>query len=240
MKRKKTIRAGRLVQTIIYSAVTIADKMPHVRAQKSKCSTEAQRRMNHKHSWQKLETLLAANFDEGDFVVTLTYSDEELPYCRKLAVDRMRRHLRKIREAKGRFPYIYVTEEKHGDGRLHHHIVVKGEDVEAVKAWKWGSVSKIEPLDIYGYEALAKYLTKEAIERKRPGRRTWSESKGLTRPTVETEICKDDTDIAVPAGCIILNGDSKQYEFGSWRYIKYLEPKQIRYRQTRPPRRKTE
>lgn len=242
MKRKKTIRAGRLVKTIIYTAPCISDTQPHVRDQKRKASTEAQRRMNDKYRWEKLEMLLAANFGEDDVFCTLTYRDEDLPFCRKLAVDRLRRCVRAMRERKGgkhvTLDYIYVTENKHSDGRYHHHVVIHRDDLDLLlQLWKWGHVN-VKTVDAYGYEGLAKYLCKETVEGQRPGSRAWSQSKGLRKPTVEVEICKDDADIVVPAGCFVLASESNQYEYGSWRYIKYQIPRHIPYRYTRPRRRR--
>jgi hypothetical protein len=83
----------------------------------------------------------------------------------------------------------------------------------------------VQTLDEYGYEGLARYLCKEALDSQRPGSRAWCQSLGLKKPVVETEICKDDADIAVPPGCIVLASESNQSEYGSWRYIKYLIPR---------------
>ena len=59
------------------NAVPVTDS-PRARASKRKLSSEAQKRMNAKYSYQKLELMLAANFLPGDLVVSLTYDDRHL------------------------------------------------------------------------------------------------------------------------------------------------------------------
>ena len=56
-KRRKVIRAGRLVYAAVYSTVHPSDS-PEARAAKTKCSSAARQRMNMKYAWQKLELLL--------------------------------------------------------------------------------------------------------------------------------------------------------------------------------------
>lgn len=240
-KRKKIIRAGRQVRAAIYSAPMPNDQ-PHIRAAKVKASTAARQRINYKQANQKLEDLLACNFDTGDIVATLTYRDADLPADRDGAVRIIKtwlRKLRSVRRANGaELRYIYVTECKHERGRYHHHIVLNGcGDVDHIrKLWKWGGV-ETEPLDIYGYEALAKYLTKESVEGKRVGARMWSQSLGLKRPEVETKWCGDEESIAPPPGVIVLANEQQYTEFGGYTFIKYLIPV-YRPRKVRPPRRK--
>lgn len=42
-------------------------------------SSAAQDRLNRRHSWEKLEQVLSANFSAEDLVVTLTYREDDLP-----------------------------------------------------------------------------------------------------------------------------------------------------------------
>lgn len=245
-KRKKMIRAGRMVLGIIYTAPNPRDP-EHVRAAKSKVSTAARQRMNFKCSCRKLELLLAANFDTRDIVLTLTYRDTDLPADKAGAVRRIRRFVRQLREERAKngqcLKYIYVTESKHEHGRWHHHIVINGTgaDIEIIRRlWKWGDDIDLEPLDIYGYEGLAQYLTKEPKGgHKKVGERMWSQSKGLARPEVESGWAKDHETLTPPPGVIVLANESQQNEFGSYAYIKYLVP-DYTPRKVRPSRRKRE
>lgn len=245
-KRKKITRAGRLVMGIIYSAPAPFDT-EYVRAAKAKVSTEARKRMNYKCACRKLELLLAANFGTKDVVVTLTYCDSHLPKNKAEAVRHVRLFIRKLRDVRAKngqsLRYIYVTESKHEHGRWHHHMVLNGTgaDLDVIRSlWMWGDEIQLENLDIYGYEGLAKYLTKEPRDgQKKVGARMWSQSKGLKRPEVECSWAKDNETLTPPPGVIVLANESQQNEFGCYAYIKYLIP-DYAPRKCRPCRRKRE
>ena len=123
----KQVRAGRLVCAVVYTSPTAGDT-PKAREQKRRASTAAREKLNARTSFQKLERTLAANFDNGDLFITLTYRDEALPEEKAAAMGRVKRFLRKLREARkarGKpLHYIYVTEGANPGGRLHHHLVV--------------------------------------------------------------------------------------------------------------------
>ena len=95
----KQVRAGRLVCAVVYTTPTAGDS-PRARAQKQKASTAARERLNARTSFQKLERVLAANFDDGDLYVTLTYDDRHLPENREAAIRRIRSFLSKLRKAR--------------------------------------------------------------------------------------------------------------------------------------------
>ena len=109
----RKIRAGRVVFAVVYTPCTAGDS-PKARAQKRKASTAAREKLNARTSFQKLEQTLAANFDDGDLFVTLTYDDKHLPDSRDKAVRKIRSFLSKLRKAwaeRGEeLHYIYVTE----------------------------------------------------------------------------------------------------------------------------------
>lgn len=69
-KRKKTIIAGRIRKTVIYTAPEPQDS-PRVRAAKSKATSAAQKAMNDKTARGRLELLLACNFTGKDLFLTL-------------------------------------------------------------------------------------------------------------------------------------------------------------------------
>lgn len=245
-KRKKIIRAGRLVLGIIYTSPTPRDP-EHVRAAKSKASTAARQRMNFKTACRKLELLLAANFGPRDIVLTLTYRDADLPQDKAAAVRHMRRFIRALRserlKANNDLRYIYVTESKHEHGRWHHHLVLNGtgDDLATVRRlWKWGDDIQMELLDMYGYESLAKYLTKEPKDgNHKVGERMWAQSKYLQKPAIETGWAKEYETLTPPPGVVVLANETQQTEFGCYTYIKYLVP-EYHARKVRPSRRKKE
>lgn len=247
-KRLKTITAGRLVAGVCYTAPTVQDR-PQVRTSKTQMSSAAQERINLRRSWQKLEMVLAGNFGPQDLHVVLTYDEDHLPPDRAKAVQCMRNYIKQIRahrRAREQLTrYVYVTEQLSAEGgRLHHHMVLNGtgRDLEVLRSlWPWGQV-EVERLDVWqGYEALAKYLTKEPREvgRPQPGARSWAASLGLQKPTVESERVPDTVTIAAPPGAIVLDRREEHNEWGDYLYLKYLIPDRKEERKgARPPRKK--
>lgn len=248
----KQVRAGRLVCAVVYTSPTAGDT-PKAREQKRRASTAAREKLNARTSFQKLERTLAANFDNGDLFITLTYRDEALPEEKTAAVGRLKRFLRKLREvrkARGKpLHYIYVTEGANPGGRLHHHLVVNstGEDLEEIKKlWAYGENVEVRRLSFdrgYTYEDLASYLTKEPREWGHPqvGERTWTPSIGLVKPEVESEAVPDYVTLAAPPEADILQCEGPiRNGYGEYSWIKYLLPKQPRKVRTRRRRKKKE
>ena len=246
----KQVRAGRLVCAVVYTTPTAGDS-PRVRAQKQKASTAARERLNARTSFQKLERTLAANFDDGDLYVTLTYDDKHLPDDRDKAVRRIRSFLSKLRaarKARGQpLRYIYVTEGCDPGGRIHHHLVINGtgDDLGDVKRlWIYGDNVEVRRLTFgrdYTYEDLASYLTKEPREWGRPqvGERTWTPSLGLARPEPETETVPDYVTLAAPPEAIILQNEGPiRNGYGEYTWIKYLLPREASRKRTRARRRR--
>lgn len=232
MKRRKTIRAGRLVHDCAYTMCYPSDA-PCVRREKQKCTSAARRRMNLKRAAQKLELSLAANFGSSDLVLSLDYRDDALPGTRAEAVERVRKFLRQLRrhrKARGEeLRYVYVTEGLHGDGRLHHHLVINGteKDLDTLRSlWTHGEVDLCRFSLRDGYYALAEYLTKEPRngDRKRSGERCWTSSLNLRKPEVECGLIPDSLTLSVPPGAVVLDSDSVRNEFGEFVYLKYLLP----------------
>lgn len=239
MKTKKITVAGMLVKEAVYSRPGSRESA-RIRAAKRKASTEAQKRMNAKHSWEKLELMLAANFMPGDLVITLTYDDEHLPETRAAAADRLkrfRRQLSDLRQDRGtELVMIWTTENKSNEGRWHHHCVINatGEDYqEILRLWVWGSDIEIKPLKLNrekNYESLARYMCKEA--RERPGLRSWSSTRNCRRPETETFTVPDDTDVEIPKDSMTIADAYVRTDYGEYHFIKYIagEPQQIRRR----------
>lgn len=195
---------------------------------------------NLKLAYREVMLLLAANFGWRDWVVTLTYDDAHLPVNKKAAgVFLQRKYFRKLRDVRRRrgqeLKYIYTTEGWHGkqcnefldedgsleDRRIHHHFVVNATgpgDLEELRSlWPGGGYVRIEPLDIHYYEALAKYLTKEAREfgRSSPGDRTWGRSMNLTEYQVEyIEIPTDSITLTPPFGAVDYTPFHEKNPFG--------------------------
>ncbi len=241
-KRRTIITAGRLVYGVCYTAALPRDEGQQ-RAAKLKASSAARQRINLKHSWQKLEVVMAANFSYSDLFLTLTYDDMHLPPSTRASATIIKKFLTQLRADRRQhgddLKYIYVTESKHDAGRIHHHVVINGTgaDYELIRAlWVHGSGVDIQPIDVYGYAELARYMTKEAREAGSPnGARTWVPSMGLIHPKAESDWVDDNLTLVAPPGAIILESEAPTINaFGSYTYIKYLLP-DVRKRMTRPP-----
>lgn len=148
-----------------------------------------QRRFNLMKSREKLEGLLAANFQDGAQLVTLTYGPETRPPSVKLAELQILDWLRKGRQALGhKLCYIRATEWA-GDGHGYHvHRVVLGLPAASVSAlvplWGYGPVT-VQEVQENELEALAGLIMAQAIKAERVpilARRVWSPSNGLIRP----------------------------------------------------------
>lgn len=229
-KFKRVVVAGPLVVECVYPAPNPRDSVG-VRQGKKALSSEAQRRMNLKYAWQKLELEIAANFGPGDIYATLTYDDGHLPQSRKECAAHISAFVRKLRaqrkELGQELRYIYVIEHRHGDGRWHAHILLNstGQDYSVVQqAWGRGRVEfKAIRLDRdKNYESLARYLCKE--QRDKVGQRLWSGSRNLRKPEKECFRVPNDTPLKPPDNAAILFEDTGDVvtAYGHYRYIKYL------------------
>lgn len=244
IKRLKMIYAGRLTLGLVYIPPRPRDK-EHIRQARQRTSSAGRKALNLKASCHRLELLLAANFEKGDAVITLTYDQQNLPPNKKEAVKRVKKLLARLRQSKKAqgqtLRYIYVTEGAHSGGRLHHHMVLGGgqQDLQLLQSlWPYGSHLHVESLEIYGgYEPLAMYLTKEPREqgRPKPGERMWSASRNLTKPRETNQWMDEAATLTPPPGAIVLDSSSKRNEFGEFLYLKYLTP-EPKPRKTRPPR----
>lgn len=237
MRRMKTITAGQLRRVVIYNPPTRWDTQ-QAKRDRTRHSSEARKRMNDKTAKGKLKLEIAANFDPQDYLVTLTYRDEDLPSRRKKAYADVRKYiaaLRAVRNARGDdLKYIYVIEHKHGEGRFHFHIIMnrsRGADFEEIRSlWTHGESIEIQVLSKWaspgdpGYTALSEYLAKEGVVDRPLGSRMWTGSKGLKKPKIETSWVSDTTRIEPPKGSRVIEREEKTTEFGEYSYCEYIMP----------------
>lgn len=78
MKRRKTVRAGRLVWDAVYT-VPRPNASKQERKRIREVTEEQIQRTNANTAQRKLEQLIACNFADNDLVLTATYRDEDLP-----------------------------------------------------------------------------------------------------------------------------------------------------------------
>lgn len=236
MKRRKTIRAGRLVWDITYT-VPRPNASKQERKRIREVTEEQVARTNANTAQRKLEMLMATNFDEGDLVLTVTYRDADLPD----SADVTRKHLGKVfsqmrtyRKARGLpdLKYIYVLEGRHGDHRPHAHIIINatGGDLELMRSlWIWGDDIQLNYIRDRGYDGWAGYLTKERREASLNGKKQFVGSRNLARPVTTYAWVDDGTTVDAPPGAQVLDEGGGRNEIASCRFVKYLMPKNTYY-----------
>lgn len=207
-----------------------SDNSP-TRAPKRNESCPAQLFMNAKHSYQRLENMLAANVRPGDLIGVLTYNDEYLPGSRRDVQSDLSYFFRKLRRAyadAGAEPtrIVWSIEHSHEDGvhkgsRWHIHFAMRaaGEDFQRIRAcWFKGIVlitfftidpavwmKQLKVRGIIRSEASCGY---EPLARymckegqERLGQRTWSYSRACFKPEYDRIEVEADTKLVAPDGC---------------------------------------
>lgn len=232
MKRRKTIRAGRLVYDIAYT-VPRPNATPQERKRIREVTAEQIARTRCNTAQRKLELLMAANFEPEDLVITATYRDEDLPDSPDVTRRRLGKvfkQLRAYRKARGlpELKYIYVLEGRHGDHRPHAHIILNavGGDLELFKSlWIWGDDVQLNYIRERGYDGWAGYLTKERREASLNGKKQFVGSRNLEQPVTTYEWVDDGATVDAPPGAQVLDEGGGRNETASCRYIKYLLPR---------------
>lgn len=236
MKRRKTIRAGRLVWDITYT-VPRPNASKQERKRIREVTEEQVARTNANTAQRKLEMLMATNFDEGDLVLTVTYRDADLPD----SADVTRKHLGKVFSQMRAYlkardlpelKYIYILEGRHGDHRPHAHIIINatGGDLELMRSlWIWGDDIQLNYIRERGYDGWAGYLTKERREASLNGKKQFVGSRNLARPVTTYEWVDDGTTVDAPPGAQVLDEGGGRNEIASCRFVKYLMPKNTYY-----------
>ncbi|MGL5084946.1 MAG: rolling circle replication-associated protein, partial [Clostridium sp.] len=182
---------------------------------KEKESMKKQKNLNDKNAKKHLIRLLNTNFTDKDLSVTLTYDKENLPGAEEEARKDVANYLRRIKTYRKKqgmedLKYIAVVEYKEaGEGkktiRLHHHIVISGMDRDlAEQLWKKGRANADRlKADEFGYEGLARYISKDP-----KGNKRWTQSRNLKQPIIKVndykysgrkvyEIARGDKDILI-------------------------------------------
>ena len=232
MKRRKTIRAGRLVYDIAYT-VPRPNATPQERKRIREVTAEQIARTRCNTAQRKLELLMAANFEPEDLVITATYRDEDLPSSPDVTRRRLGKvfkQLRAYRKARGLpdLKYIYVLEGRNGDHRPHAHIILNavGGDLELFRSlWIWGDDVQLNYIRERGYDGWAGYLTKERREASLNGKKQFVGSRGLEQPITTYEWVDDGATVDAPPGAQVLDDGGGRNETASCRYIKYLLPR---------------
>ncbi len=183
------IESGNLIEVGIFPFLSKPPKTsPATRRTESRL---CQKLLNRKNSKRHLKRLVHSNFGNGDYFVTLTYSEDSLPNTLSEAnkqVGNFFRRLNNSRKNKGNIKYIYVTEYEEGDNgkRIHHHALIDSsvsiEELE--KKWRNGFINVVP---IYSdpekyYSKIADYMMKSP-----KGKKSYHPSRGLKQPIINRD-----------------------------------------------------
>lgn len=188
--REKKIYSGNMLEVEIYP-ITLQERKQN-RRKKKKQSLPKQKNLNDKNAKKHLIRLINTNFTDKDLSVTLSYKKECLPGSKEEAKKDVDNFIRKLRryikkQQLGELKYIAVIEFKEPTKtqkavRMHHHLVINGViDRDTVeKMWNKGRCNADRlKADEFGYEGLARYITKDP-----KGQKRWAQSKNLKQPKV--------------------------------------------------------
>ncbi len=241
-RRRKTIIAGNLVK-VIDSSIRLPQDSPKAQKRKKEANREAKKAANHRTAQGHLEEILACNFSNRDYFVTLTYRKGEEPKNRREAKKHKAQYIRRLRNARRRrgqpLCWIWSIECKHGEGRYHHHATVNAigfrEDIEELESlWPFGNVRVRKLFDaehdqgetINEWIDIAQYMTKERPEEGKDttpnGWQVYSCSRGMKKPIVKSEFVEAGTLVNIPPGAIILTNDGIENQYGYFHITKFL------------------
>ena len=211
--------------------------------------TDVKKALANEHSAVKtVARLLNANFSKGDYLIGLDYSKagyrklikniegyrkmgeaERMEAIRTAAEHEMRLCFRRVSYALGKeeleLKYLGVTSDMDGKTgeavRIHHHIVVNREALEAFQAkWTLGGVEYEEMTGQKDYMAVAVYLMEQV--RRIPDAKKYSPSRNLVRPQPVDRIAKDGRMLSPPKGAVVL--EFEKYRIGRPQYMRYILP----------------
>lgn len=188
--REKKIYSGKILEIDIYP-ISFQERK-HKRKRKEKESQPKQKNLNDKNAKKHLTRLINTNFTDNDLVVHLTYEDKYLPKSEEEAKKDITNFLRRIKNYRKKnnledLKYVAVIEYRDQEEgkkpiRIHHHIIINSMDRDKLEElWGKGRANADRlKADEYGYEALAKYITKDP-----KGSKRWTQSRNLKQPTIK-------------------------------------------------------
>jgi hypothetical protein len=247
---REVIYAGGLVFKRTFSAGRNHEKGEQ-RLSRRNPTPDKVREMNDRAAERRIAIWLAANFQDGDRHMVLTYAgDPPAEAEAKKHIDRFLADMRKLYAAAGLpFKYIRVSGFGRKSGRIHHHVIMnRGAGLEAVMAkWTHGR-PKAVPLDTDGdYRALANYLINHSDDHFREPdavfKRRFSKSKNIVTPPVyREEVEPDELLCPVPDPGYEIDEDSVFEGFNPFTgriYIEYVEKPKRKGRKPRKKKRQT-
>lgn len=230
MKIVKVSSAGDLMHVVVYSRGSRWDSET-ARKIKKKYKDKAYQAINHHNSIQKMEEMVACNFNAHDYHVVFTLAEAwnttDYKRLRQYWQGFMAR-VRMMRKRRGAVPlrYIYVMEGLHGDKRLHIHCLLSAAELdgegwaEIRKSWIYGDVSETVIENWEHRNHVGRYLSKEPrkLGRIRVGQRIFNASHNCEKPIKISYSIPDDTAFEVPDGYTVRANNPMKSEFGVFEF----------------------
>lgn len=155
-----------------------------------KTNKKAQKNLNDKNSRKYVTRLITKNFGDGDYWLTLTYDNNNLPSDITEALKDMSNYVKRInyhlkRKGFSNAKYVYITEynEDEHSVRFHHHMIIScGLSMDEVEQlWKKGRRNKVSKIktDEYGIVGLGNYISK--AKKKHKHEKRWRSSTNLEK-----------------------------------------------------------
>lgn len=180
--REKRYYCGEYLDVYIFPVYSQA----RGRSRKSKPTSEAQKKLNKRHSEEKLVRLLHANFTPDDLEIHLTYTEQ--PESPEDAKRELRNFLRRVQRRRKKLslpPLKYIAVTEIGSrGRLHHHVTVSGgldrDELESLWGLGYANSRRLQFTE-NGLAGLGHYIVKDPVFT-----RAWNASKNLIDPEPKT------------------------------------------------------
>lgn len=166
------------------------------RKQKIKETEPKQKNLNDKRSREYFKRLVHCNFDQTDYVIHATFSDDKRPMTKDEVDKEFKNYIKRInrrrkKEGLGNARYIAVTEDKEGAAKIHFHIIIDGDLNRDILEDLWNgrgfiNVDRLQ-LNEEGLNGLIKYMTKE---NSKSSSKKWRPSLNLKKPKPEVNDCR--------------------------------------------------
>lgn len=167
------------------------------RQEKRKRTPEDMERQNRTNREKKLQRIILANFNKGDWHLILNYRPKDRPDFRE-GKKRVKKFIDKVRAAFKKagylFKYIVVTEKGRKGHALHHHLIIEDIQTEKLntmrlvkKLWTYGNSIWIDLYEDNEYKNLAEYIVKKETKDENEWA-SYSRSRNLVVPQLEKEI----------------------------------------------------
>ena len=159
-------------------------------------------------------------------------------------VNAIRRAKRKLPEG-AELKAVYITSDMDGETgelvRVHHHLVINAEALEAFKAaWEGCGMGSVDHEKLWEHQLdrtpLAEYWIAQV--RKIPDAKKYRSTRNLIRPEPKDKIAMSDAEIRTPKGCELLY--RQEFRKGGEQYIRYVLPKEQREKKEAKRKRKRE